>query len=293
MRDNLSRDESDLDRILDSPSLLHYLESHTPSPAAAVVHSRAEMLHMHCQGVAESLDSCIAELSGKIERRREGIIKDLEGLEDWLGEAYSLVLLEPNRLLYPASLVDEGQLKPPSEGSSVLGEEGEWQRRGSDVSGAFEDVQGVGGDDEEEKEGCGLGENGGVSLEGHGTGDEGGVAEELLKGSGTENDGDEAEEDVEYSVLFKMSASPEEEEKREEREGEEQEGLNDEIVNGKDEVGEDGVNSGGEERVNVAKVNSSDDSDSPTQTATSTSEEGKTSTSEETGKTSTSEETGE
>ena len=273
MSDDLSKDKTDVDRILDSPSLHRYLDSHTPSPAAAVVHSRAEMLHMRCQGVVKDLDSCIAELSAKIEQRREGIITDLDGLEGWLQEAYSLVLLEPNRLLYPPGLVDEGQLKAPSEGSSVMGEEGEWQGRGSDVSGEFEESQSAGGGGEEEggAEG-GLGENGGVS-------------EELLRGSGSDDEEGVAEEDMEYSVLFTMSADPEEEGQEEEPEGEEeQKGLNDEIVNGKEEMGESGVNDGGEE-INIVKAEDSDDSPSQTATMeTGTSEEGK-STSEETAET--------
>lgn len=273
MRDDLSKDKADVDSILDSPSLHHYyVESHTPSPVAAVVHSKAEMLHMQCQEVIKNLDRCITELSAKIEQRREGIIEDLEGLEGWLIEAYSHVLLEPNRLLYPPGLVDEGQLKAPSEGSSVLGEEGEWQGRGSDVSGEFEEGQSAGGEGDEEV-GCGLGENGGIP-------------EELLGGDGPDDEGSVAEEEMEYSVLFSMAESPgEEEQEEEEPEGEKEKGLSNEIVNGKGEVGEDGVN---DERVNIVKVNSQEDGDDlPSQTATTetgTGEEGQ-STSEETAET--------
>lgn len=202
LRDNLTRDEGDVNKILDSPVLHHYLESHTPSPVAAVVHSKAEMVHMRCQGVAERLDDLIRELSGKIDQRREGIIKDLDGLEEWLGGAYSLVLLEPNRMLYQANLVDEGQLKPPSEGSS---EEGEWQS--PDVSGGSEEALGGRGMAGGEEEGCGTG---GVAVE-----------------------------DREYSVQFSISEEREvEEEGLKDQLVNVEDGSSEERVNGVEEQGE-------------------------------------------------------
>ena len=226
MRDDLSRHEREVRKILESPALQQYVESHTPSPAATVIHSKAEILHFQCQNLSESLDDCIAELAEKVERRREGIIMDLEGLEDWVGVAYSMVLLEPNRLMYPPNIVDEGNLRVQSEGSSVVGEGEEWQGRdqGSREGGVVDDdaERGVAGSEEV-----------GVARE-----EEGGVAD------GDHVGGAEGEEDTEFTVQFSLSQGEGEEEEEEEGEMAKEEGAEtkEQVKNGSGEVGEERVN---------------------------------------------------
>lgn len=185
MSETTSAVDDELSKLLDSPRLQALFDIHAPSPAAAVVHSKAQLLQIRCQGLAEQLDGLISDLQEKIEQQKEQIISDLESIEDWMARAYALVLLEPNRYLYPENIVDEGSLRVRSEDSSLLDEE-EWQGHGSDVS------QGEG----EAPRECGDGEEEAV---------EGGVPDGQEGGA---SDGNGFEE-KEYDVRFSMSLSPE------------------------------------------------------------------------------------
>ncbi len=229
-RDGVEGVGRDLNLILDSPLLQRLTDTHLPSPAATVVHSKAEVLHMRTQSMAGELDKLVSELQDRMDRQREGIIADLEELEAWLSHTYSVVLLEPNRYLYPAGLVDEDGLGPDrSEESSTFDEGEAWQqRRASDASAGSADVSGgsVEGEGEAPTEGGDDDDGGG----GGGGGEEGGVVNEGEVGVVSEGKGGVVgrEEEKEFSVEFSMSA--------EGGEGVENEEEGEGGVNGREEV---------------------------------------------------------
>ena len=217
----------DLDHILDNPSLQRLTDTHFPSPAATVVLSKAQMLHVRAQGMADQLDKQVLELRDRMDSQREAIIADLEELEAWLGHTYSYVLLEPNRYLYNEGLVDEESLRVRSEDSSTFDEGEAWQqRRVSDASGGSAEVgggvaRGGRGEDEDGKEE--VEEEGGMARGGRGEDEDGKEEAEEGGGGGVAGEGGEEEEeeigDEEFTVEFSISQREEEEEEEEEEEG--------------------------------------------------------------------------
>lgn len=196
LREALSAAEVDVTRLLDNPLLHQLMDMQMPSLAVAVVHSKVEILHVKCQDISAELDQMTSDLRGKMAQQRAGILADLEGIEEWLGDAYSAVLLEPNRLLYPPNLVDEGSLKPRSEDSSVLGEEEEEWSRGSGVGEGSPPREQSNGEHQEMGEGA---------QEGVAGDEEEGVAGEEESVAGVHEgmaDGDEGVADSEDSMAF-------------------------------------------------------------------------------------------
>ena len=239
MKGGVSAVDADLTKLLDDPRLQAEFDIHSPSPAVTVVHSKAQLLQMRAQELSNRLDSLTSDLQQRMDEQREGMIEELEGVEDWMRVAYSVVLLEPNRLLYPSGVIDVMSLRARSVDSSSVVSEEEWlgsSGRGSDVSGHGSDV--------------GMGEEVSSRGEAEEAGEEGGVEER------------EWSEAQEYDVEFKMSLDPEEVD--EEAGGGGGEGVNDDpaaVV----ENGEEGVIGSGSDPSVTGTVTSGEGSSEVTQ----------------------------
>ena len=261
LRENLVKVEEELHGIIDNPHIQELLDMDLPSPAATVVHSKAEMLVLSCQGTITELDNLTVNLRRRIAQRKEDILGDLESLENWLDSAYSVILSEPNRFQYSPNIVDARYLRTYSQDSTYSSEE-ERRRTSSELKGLL-------GRDPAEGYDNGGSENGEEVRQG-------GVTPIADDNTNLENDiekmlgspeGSHKADVTEYSVNFTMSPNYKEEE--EEEEIVEEEGL----ING---VGE-GVNyeEEDEEQINGGEwVNGSEGGiSSPSQTETMTSGE--------------------
>ena len=62
MRETVSNIDEELKALLDHPQLIAMYDTHSPSPAVTVIHSKAQVLQVRSQGVAYDLETLLADL---------------------------------------------------------------------------------------------------------------------------------------------------------------------------------------------------------------------------------------